>query len=400
MILNISNQKMKKFESKSDYFEFAIILVGVVWTVISFQFDYNSDYPAYIKQWSNIVHGGDPYFFANGEFTGNAYGPLHTLITLFYIIHPDLPRMLFSLSWLMAVFLLFRSFRELHLRSWHYIMLFIALILNPFTLRNFIFGINDLLTSSLLFLSLFFMYHGRDRISAWCLAGSILYKFFPIILIPFMLIDNRKLTDFSLKTLLNSVRWNFVSHFMIPFTILYGIHFLLYGDTFVAPFQFLVERGQTATTLSSFSASSLPYFLKFSLGWAFIMDNSFLILFACLILLFVAYLFGKYSLLLVCILSLMMMFLLSRVFSFHYMAGILMILPFYLYRCTPMMREYILLHIYYIMLGGIFIMIFLLEKYTDLPVTNFKGGFYSIPNIFLVIALLAHYFFNQRVIES
>ena len=396
---------MKNIKFKSIYFEFAIILTGVVWTIVSFQLDYHLDYSSYMKQWSNIAQGGDPYFFTDGKFTDNAYGPLHSLITLFYMIHPNVPRVLFSFSWLVAVFLLFRSFGRLHLKPWHYATLFISLMLNPFTLKLFVLGQNDLMTSALFILSFLFMYYGHERVSAWCLAGAILYKFFPIIFIPFMLVDNRKLAEFSFKTIMNAVRWKFLLHLLIPIALLYGLYFLLYGDTVMVPLQFLFERKSTPV--------AFPYFLGSITGSAFVNTNSFAILFVGLVLLFAIYLFRKWDVYLMCIFSLVIVCMLSRVFYFPYMVGLLMLLPFYLYlsppppppptHTSPTIRACVLLYGYYGMLGTIFVMIFFLKKFTDLSINginDIKGGVYALSNILLVIALLAHKFSNTSTKRS
>ena len=169
-----------------------ILLSGCIST-IAILTGFRHDYIAYIQQWSVILQGDDPWNPVQ-KIPTNAYGPLFNVLALFYAIHPLAPKLLFCISSLGASTWLIKILGNRY-RKEPLIMLagLLFLFINPFLLLTIAEqGLFDILPA-ITILSAIVLRTRRYFLSSGLVLGiGVLFKYYPIVLLPFLMIDQRR----------------------------------------------------------------------------------------------------------------------------------------------------------------------------------------------------------------
>ena len=189
------------------------------------------DYIAYTQQWLAILEGDDPWNLGK-DIPRNAYGPLYNALALFYAIHPLAPKVLFCMAWIGTSAWLIKVLGKSHGKQ-PLIMLAVLLFLfiNPFffvTIAEH--GIFDILPAICLLGALVYKNRQQLFLSGIILGLGILLKYYPIFLLPFLMINGRKI---QLKPLLSCLV-TVISGFIISYAI--------WGMSTFSPILFAGER--------------------------------------------------------------------------------------------------------------------------------------------------------------
>ncbi|KOP22560.1 hypothetical protein AMR41_30855 [Hapalosiphon sp. MRB220] len=171
-----------------------LILLFIFIASLAILTGFRHDYVAFTSQWSAILKGADPWNLEE-SIPVNAYGPLFNILALFFAIHPLAPKLLFCLAWLgVSVYLikiLSRRYREEPL-----VMLagIFYVFINPFfwlTIAEY--GLFDILPSIGCLIAIALSTKRRFYLSGLVLGIGVLFKYYPIVLLPLLMIDGRKL---------------------------------------------------------------------------------------------------------------------------------------------------------------------------------------------------------------
>lgn len=164
------------------------------------------DYYFFGQIWGEIVRGHDPWFLVRGErrmYPLNAYGPLFTLLAPLTLLNPLAPKLLFALAfWMFAAWLVKDFAPSRRLPAWAGLILLLWLA-NPYAwIEIALFGHLDVLVGLLCIAAVECRMQGKDYASAgWISAGTLL-KFFPGVLVPFLMLDGRRIRVRFLATTL------------------------------------------------------------------------------------------------------------------------------------------------------------------------------------------------------
>lgn len=355
------------------------ILVGLGLTIAigSFTLPYQHDYPAYINQWQMSLT--DP---TNLQSLGtNAYGPTHNLMALIYALHPNAPRILFSWVWLAGGVLLLNRCAKDRLPLWISWVILLFLYFNPYFFRLYAFGQNDLAVSGLLLISVLSHRANKDLVAGLLFALSLSYKFYPIVMLPFLLVDNLQIR--GLAHLLTTVRWRFAVALGLSLTLIMLGTYQVLGPSFLSPYKFLVDR---AITESSLAYSWQHFFHSPWLANLGFLPGSLLLAMLTL----TAYA-RRWSPYVAAIMALLSLFLFSPVFYYVYCIGAIALLfeqATFASKANLNWRLWTPPIIYMGLMANVFILLALLPRFSDVPLIPLKGLLYATANFVLLLFLL------------
>lgn len=197
-------------------------------TVLIIAFSNNSfDYKQYEVQWQYFLESGNPW-----RWGSNTYGPLHGMFAYVHSIWVKAPRMIFSLTFLFASYLLAKELlKDSKLELSQKKLFIFLLLLNPlYWIFSVVFGCNDAFVAGLTLFSILLYRNNKYLTSALFLSLAILMKFIPIIIIPFLAFYQ------------NRIRWRF-SIASISITLIgFYISYLKWGGMVFHPFRVSAER--------------------------------------------------------------------------------------------------------------------------------------------------------------
>ncbi len=202
-----------------------LIIFSLICLVVSYKTGLKHDYRQYIGQWMLVLSNDDPWR------TNNAYGPLHNIFAYLLPISNLAPKVLIVGFFLLAHGLLIyeisdRNWREISLGYFLSIpanFLFIGVVV--------IYGLNDSFVAAILVLSILARNKRFMGVSGGLVGLAALVKFYPVLLLPFFALDDRKI---SIKLL----SWG-------GFVFFLGmcIGYALWGASVFSPILFGAERG-------------------------------------------------------------------------------------------------------------------------------------------------------------
>lgn len=209
-----------------------LLLVAVLVVAFAHATGPRHDYRAYLRQWQIVRSGLDPWLNTN-----NAYGPLHNLWAWPARIDPLLPKAIFSL--LLVAVGAASAFAPLGVRdgtsATQRVGLFASFILAPFALITVgLYGNNDVLPAAAMTLALIGVVSSGHRVphalSGVILAIGTLFKFYPLIVLPAIAIQRRRL-DLAL-----------VAGFLGMTSLLLLISCRIWGNSILIPLSFAGSR--------------------------------------------------------------------------------------------------------------------------------------------------------------
>ncbi len=356
---------------------------AILFGILSFFLPFKHDYVQYIIQWQRVLNGASPYETPSGNFKMFWYGPLHNVFVPFYQWHPNLPRLLFFASWALAAFFLTKDFLTVlpSKKEWLFILVLAFCLLNPYLVQLFVYGQNDLMVGGLLFFAIWFHHKAKVPISALFFVLAFTYKLYPIILMPYFFYNNSFGTVFKPKEIWERIQWNYIGWFLIFVIATMSLQYLVFGLNGLKSYFFVLDRNATS--------SSLYYFLREVLNFQIPNSWSLIVALVGLFVLAFGYLFNRIDRHAGMILAILVLFITSRVYFFAYQACLLLLLPFYQYVQLKNGRDFKIWK-YFALIATLFLGILVVERVLNIPLRNYKGLLYVLPNLFLMAQLLIH----------
>ena len=258
IILSLKKNVLPLYSKKWNLGFFWISLLSILGPL---PFHHRHDYSSYTDQWKNILVGGNPWHYPNGEFSGNAYGPLFNGFAFLYGIYSHLPHLIFIFIWLgLSRFTLNQiapTSTDREKKGW-----FLFLLLNPFFLTTIVsYGHFDIVVALFCVLSLLLIQKRKEVLAGVSLSIAILLKFYPILIFPFL--AYQKKNDPSQKPAFN---WKFILVVFILVSVGMISTYSFYGDSSLTPLLFGKDR--VSTFLSFFRFIRSPYSPIRSLVWS------------------------------------------------------------------------------------------------------------------------------------
>jgi hypothetical protein len=150
-----------------------------------------NDYEAYVVHWASVLNREDPWVWHFDVF--NSYGPLFNGLAPLTWLNPLFTKLLCGFSYLAYVIWLVKEYGprcNFNAPSWFwYGLLFFNLF--PW-LQLAYFGYFDVLVGLACVAAIHSLVHKKDLLSGIYLALGILFKFMPIIVLPFLAFDGRR----------------------------------------------------------------------------------------------------------------------------------------------------------------------------------------------------------------
>jgi hypothetical protein len=225
----------------------ALLLAGSLAILLPLPFHPRQDYGAYVAIWPEILLGNNPWIYSNGAITGNSYGPLFNSFAYLYGLNSHLPHTLFIIAWLgLSVFLLRQYGISAITLEKEKRLLFWFLILNPFFWIDIVsYGHFDSLLAICILFSILMREKRKYALSGALLAIGVLLKYIPIIILPFLVLEKRK------------IHVRLVFSFLSLFIFGMALGYILWGSSVFFPFT--LSNLRDSTFLSIFRFLRSPY---------------------------------------------------------------------------------------------------------------------------------------------
>ena len=150
------------------------------------------DHRIYVAVWTSILQGRDPWY--RGVHSLNAYGPLFNALAPMTLLSPLTNKLLFAFGYLAYVVWLIKAFaprRDVQPPSWFWLGL---LIFNLYPWEQIAwYGFFDILVGLACVACVHSLAVRKDGLSGAYLASGILLKFLPVVMLPFVAFDGRRL---------------------------------------------------------------------------------------------------------------------------------------------------------------------------------------------------------------
>jgi len=192
------------------------------------------DYFFFWQIWGEVLLGHDPWFLVRGrmrEYPLNAYGPLFTALAPLTLVGPLTPKLLFALAfWLYAAWMIKDVAPSRRFPAWGGLALLLWLA-NPFAwIEIALYGHYDVLVGLLCIAAVECRLRGRDFASAFWISAGTLLKYFPGVLVPFLMLDGRR------------IRVRFLVTTLILGALGMGTACLAWGPSALRPLTFAASR--------------------------------------------------------------------------------------------------------------------------------------------------------------
>ncbi len=175
----------------------ALILLSFVYLACALYRGGIQDYYFFIQMWREVQFGHDPWFYAYGAFGKypmNAYGPLFNIFALAAWLNPLFPKLLFAAAYLaFANWLILDSCKASPRSSLPWPLLVLWFWMPYCWVEIAEFGHFDVLVGLLCVAAVEARVRQRDVAAGVFLGLGVLLKLMPIVLLPFLVLDGRRL---------------------------------------------------------------------------------------------------------------------------------------------------------------------------------------------------------------
>jgi hypothetical protein len=202
------------------------------------------DYYFYRQMWYEVAQGHDPWFkvgAVEGIVPLNAYGPLFNLLTALAWVNPYAPKLMFAYSYIIFAISQIKSFTARSAPSVIQVIALLALFWNPYPwVEIAVRGHFDILVGLLCLGAVRTWTRGYDICSGVCLALSVLLKYLPIVVVPFLAVDRGK------------VRWRFLFAGLSAIAFGMELSSLVWGISTFSPLELAAIRSTTPQSIYYF----------------------------------------------------------------------------------------------------------------------------------------------------
>ena len=231
-------------------------ILNIILFIILFYGGSRHDYSLYSITWQGVLNQ-DPNIYYH------SYGPLHLFFAFIFNLNPLLPKIIYGI--LFSIFQIFLFLKLLKLEDKFLLLFYISIPCNFLIIATvYFYGINDSIVTFFLFFSLIFKLDKKDVLSGIFLSVSILTKIYPILLVPFFILDRKKI---NIKLLFSLI---------VSLIVIMLISFYFFGNKLILdPFMFGAARDPKLLSI----LASLSYdFPESLIVKKLIENNSFIVL--------------------------------------------------------------------------------------------------------------------------
>ena len=231
-------------------------ILNIILFIILFYGGSRHDYSLYSITWQGVLNQ-DPNIYYH------SYGPLHLFFAFIFNLNPLLPKIIYGI--LFSIFQIFLFLKLLKLEDKFLLLFYISIPCNFLIIATvYFYGINDSIVAFFLFFSLIFKLDKKDVLSGIFLSVSILTKIYPILLVPFFILDRKKI---NIKLLFSLI---------VSLIVIMLISFYFFGNRLILdPFMFGAARDPKLLSI----LASLSYdFPESLIVKKLIENNSFIVL--------------------------------------------------------------------------------------------------------------------------
>ena len=221
-----------------------LLLVATAFLAVTVSAGPVHDYGLYLNFWSQVLKGRDPWYILPG-FWGNqppnAYGPLFNLLAVLIPLNRLAPKLVFASTYIAAAAILTKTLAARRPNSWLTVLGLLAWAWNPFVwIEVAIRGHFDVLVGAASVAAVHARRKGCDWTCASALAGGVLLKYIPIVLLPFLFLDNGRIQA--------RLAWKTMTLLAIGM----GLSFLAWGPSMFGPLSFAATRASTYLSIFRF----------------------------------------------------------------------------------------------------------------------------------------------------
>ena len=221
------------------------------------------DYYFYLQIWYQVRTGVDPWFIVaggNGLAPLNAYGPLFNPMARLAWLNPVAPRLLFSYAYILFAIRMTRGFADARPASAMRTAGLLALFWNPFPWVEVAFyGHFDLLIGLACLGTGRALARGWDIRAGLCLAGGVLLKYLPIVLLPFLAIDRDR----------GRLRTRFLAVSLATIAVGLTECWLIWGSSMFLPLKLAATRHESTFSIFRFLNSPHSPLYRFGISMNF-----------------------------------------------------------------------------------------------------------------------------------
>ena len=231
-------------------------ILNIILFIILFYGGSRHDYSLYSITWQGVLNQ-DPNIYYH------SYGPLHLFFAFIFNLNPLLPKIIYGI--LFSIFQIFLFLKLLKLEDKFLLLFYISIPCNFLIIATvYFYGINDSIVAFFLFFSLIFKLDKKDVLSGIFLSVSILTKIYPILLVPFFILERKKI---NIKLLFSLI---------VSLIVIMLISFYFFGNRLILdPFMFGAARDPKLLSI----LASLSYdFPESLIVKKLIENNSFIVL--------------------------------------------------------------------------------------------------------------------------
>ena len=331
------------------------------------------DYREYIIQWKLVLDGNNPWTDLGYNKT-NTYGPIHSMMAIFSYGTPFLSRVLSTIAGI-SIFYLLRSEGK---KSNTEINTHIHFLYNPFVwITCSIIGHNDAFIGLFILLAVICFESNKLASSGALIAVGVWYKIYPLIFLPFLMFQNRK------------IKWKLFLSFIGSSIAILTLSFILWENNFFYSFSYNTVRPSKFLSIFRFLRGDYAPF-----GDGFDAYSLYLVL-ASQAVFYVWYLFKKPDTILSAIISFLILLLFYKVghAQFHFTAIILLLYFLASHQKTaisPGLHLSIFVYIYW--LTGITVVdhIITVSGHSNYYIRELSGLINSIVMCNLIVFLIVH----------
>ena len=231
-------------------------ILNIILFIILFYGGSRHDYSLYSITWQGVLNQ-DPNIYYH------SYGPLHLFFAFIFNLNPLLPKIIYGIF--LSIFQIFLFLKLLKLKDKFLLLFYISIPCNFLIIATvYFYGINDSIVAFFLFFSLIFKLDKKDVLSGIFLSVSILTKIYPILLVPFFILERKKI---NIKLLFSLI---------VSLIVIMLISFYFFGNKLILdPFMFGAARDPKLLSI----LASLSYdFPESLIVKKLIENNSFIVL--------------------------------------------------------------------------------------------------------------------------
>jgi hypothetical protein len=216
---------------------FALAFLGL--TVVS---GARHDYVADLEIWRRVLRGEDPWWILPDRRAPlNAYGPLFNVLAVLTLTNPLIPKLLFATAYLLFLTWIAKANRargaNRGITTWG----ILALMANPLPwVEIAYFGHFDVLVGVACVAAVVGQGRGRDRWSGVSLALGVLLKYIPIVALPFLTVEGKRL------------RLRLAGAAILTILLGMTLSVLTWGSSTFRPLTFAAKRGSNLLSIFRF----------------------------------------------------------------------------------------------------------------------------------------------------